>query len=196
MIDPPTNVEPSPTTPRRRWKWPAALAALVVAGGLLAFGLVEAQGGNTPAPGSHTGSTDALVAQRVAASGTACRQWLAASGVAGTPSTTWCDEWAGWMAGQVASGHLSGTTTWDDSATMLGACHRWATGAGANAAANPAESCGQMVAWMAQYMGSWHSWQDWDHHMGDWTSPTGSTPPTSSPSTGGGGGGGPSMGGR
>src|SRR5512142_3116092 len=150
-------------------------AALAVAAVVVVLALASCQSASSPSSGSSSASgSPALVSQRIAATSTACRQWLSsyASAASPTPTPGWCDGFAGWMSGQVASGHMTGTTTWNNPQSMLSACRQWATSAGGSGGTGTTGSawCDQMVTWMSQYMGRWGDWQDWDHHMGGWNS--------------------------
>ena len=188
---------------RSRWGWPAMPAALAVAAVFVVLALVSCQSASSPTSSPTSGSSSAsgspaLVSQRIAATSTACRQWLSsyASAASPTPTPEWCDGFAGWMSAQVASAHMTGTTTWNNPQSMLSACRQWATSAGGSGGPGTTGSawCDQMVTWMSQYMGRWGDWQDWDHHMGGWNSHMSGSPDQSPRPTSMGGPGGGMMG--
>ena len=158
--DPPA---PSPAT-SNVWKRTAILATLaaVVAVAALAFALTRDDG--------RSGTTDqALVSQRIAATQSACQQWLGSSGsTPGTPNTGWCGAMGAWMSGQMTNGHMT-SGAWASPQSMVDACRQWSTTATSTpSGADPTAWCQQMVTWMTQRMGGWNNSDDWDNHMGGW----------------------------
>lgn len=152
--------------------WRKRVAVLAVVGLVVVAIAAFAVNRNTT---GDAGGTQALGAQRITATRTACEQWLARAGPAtgSKPGPGWCSGMTGWMSDQMAAGHMEGTMMWNGPQSMGDACHQWtattpAIAASATAASAPTGDCDQMVAWMSQHMGQWSGSRDWDTHMGDW----------------------------
>ncbi|MDQ6728171.1 MAG: hypothetical protein M3066_18715 [Actinomycetota bacterium] len=154
---------PSPAPPPWRNRVVALAVVGVVVVGIAAFAVNRDTTGDT-------GGTQALGVRRIAATRTACEQWLAGTGPAtdATPASGWCADMTGWMSDQMVAGPMMGTTMWNSTQSMGDACHQWAATVAGAAASATTGRCDQMVAWMSQHIGRWNGAQDWDSHMGDW----------------------------
>jgi hypothetical protein len=139
------------------WSTWTGVAVIGVLGAIVAIAIVM-----FAINGDATGSPS-LDARRIAATGTACDQWLASTPTAASmPGSSWCAGMAGWMSDQLTTGRMTGPRLWNSPQSMVDACSQWAASASAQ--------CGRMVTWMSQHMGAWDSWHDWDAHMGSWGS--------------------------
>ena len=158
QVEPPAA--PDPPAPIRRttngWAVVGVIVAVVAA--VTIGALVLTGGDDDPAP--------ADAGQRIAATQSACQEWLDGDSTDGAaaPPTGWCEDMGRWLSDRAASGSMMGSMMWGSPEAMIENCQDWAaTTQGASAS----EWCGQMATWMSQHMDGWNDSQDWDDHMGD-----------------------------
>jgi hypothetical protein len=159
-VDTPASpAEPASSAGRTpKWTWAAAAVALVVAIAVAVFVISHDDDNN----GSR-----ALDSQRIAATQSACQQWLDDSADAtGTPSG-WCNDMTNWMHDQIGNGRMTGSMMWGSPEGMLDTCRRWMSTAPSEGATTTRASCDQMATWMSQHMGNWEDEEGWDDHMDD-----------------------------
>lgn len=167
VATPDQDTAPPPRT--STWKWIAGVAvAVAVAAVAVAAFAIARDDDNAGSDGP------ALDSQRIAATQSACEQWLDDDTDPGgaTPPQGWCTGMTGWMYDQMADGSMTGPMMWGNPQAMIDACRQWmATGPDGDdtATSGPTSTgwCDQMVGWMSQHMDNWDDWQDWDDHMDD-----------------------------
>jgi hypothetical protein len=129
---------------RQHW----LLVAIVVLVGVGGIGLGVAVASR------HTATSVATVGPAIAPAANiaqACRSWAATSPDNGS-ATSWCNSMTSWMAGQIASGQMSGMMMWSDPARMLATCQAWTTASAPTS--SPDGWCRAMVDWMREHAGT------------------------------------------
>jgi len=155
-------VSPSPATKRKPWLVPVVVAVVAVVGLGVGIAVAAQQDSKAASPALSSASQVVGVQQ-------ACRDWAGTTRTG--PNDQWCDDMAGWMTQQMASGS-AGTMMWGNPAAVAAMCQRWAQTNNATASttssdvtattADPSASwCQEMAGWMR---GEWGD-DDWDSHM-------------------------------